>query len=241
MAGIKIPRLKFKPARNFGGIPTRFRPQYERNMSETWAAWLAESMEWIRDHGLVGCLWFIVLYVVSGALFLPGSILTLGAGAVYGWGPGTLLVSIASTIGAALNFFTSRYLARQWIERRLESRPRFRSLAHAVGAKGWPLILISRFSPVFPHSIVSYAAGMTRIHGWVFLVASFVGFLPLSAAYSYAGAVLGRVALLKSGNFTDDPFSVGVAVASVVVTLLVTALSAQFVAKAFANASKEPE
>ncbi len=210
-------------------------------MTETWAQWLTQSMDWIRDHGAVGCVWFVVLYVVLGALFLPGSILTLGAGAVYGWVTGTLLVALASTIGAALNFYTSRYFARRWIEKRLESRPRFRSLAHAIGVKGWPLILLSRFSPVFPHSIVSYAAGLTRIHASTFLLSSFVGFLPLSAAYSYAGAVLGRFALAKSGMDPQDPFTMGIWIASLVFTLLVTVLGARLVAKAFRNADKAPE
>jgi len=212
-------------------------------MTETWAEWLTQSMGWIRDHGAVGAIWFVVLYVVLGALFLPGSILTLGAGAVYGWAQGTMLVAFASTIGAALNFFTSRYLARHWIEKRLESRPRFQSLAHAIGVRGWPLILLSRFSPVFPHSIVSYAAGLTRIHGSTFLLSSFIGFLPLSAAYSYAGAVLGKVAAAKSGAVPQDAFTIAIWIASLVFTALVTILGARLVANAFRNADdfRKPE
>lgn len=209
-------------------------------MSATWAEWLTQSMEWIRDHGAIGCVWFVVLYVVLGAVFLPGSILTLGAGAVYGWGLGTVLVAVASTLGAALNFFTSRYVARGWIERRLESRPRFRSLAHAIASRGWPLILLSRFSPIFPHSIVSYAAGLTRIRVGTFLLASFVGFIPLSLAYSYAGAILGKFALARSGADAQDTFTTAIWVASLVFTLLVTALGARLVAHAFRNADSAP-
>lgn len=193
-------------------------------------------MEAIRDAGPVGWVWFVVLYVVLGALFLPGSILTVGAGAVYGWGTGTFLVALGSTVGAALNFYTSRYLARGWIERRLESRPRFRNLAHAVGARGWPLILLSRFSPVFPHSIVSYAAGLTRIGAWRFMLVSFVGFLPLSAAYAYAGAVIGKVAMVHSGVLSEDPFTMAVWIASLAVTVVVTVAGAVFAAKAFRDA-----
>ncbi len=193
-------------------------------------------MEWIRGHGTVGCVWFVVLYVLLGTVFLPGSVLTLGAGAIYGWWTGTVLVAFASTVGAALNFFTSRYLARGWIERRLESRPRFRSLAHAIGIRGWPLILLSRFSPIFPHSIVSYASGLTRIRAGTFLLASFVGFLPLSAAYSYAGAVLGRVATVGLGDNPRDPFTMSIWVASIAFTILVAILGARLVARAFRDA-----
>lgn len=202
-------------------------------MNTTWAQWLTQAMEGIRDAGAVGWVWFIILYVILGALFLPGSILTLGAGAVYGWELGALLVSVGSTLGAALNFVSSRYLARRWIEARLESRPRFRSVAHAIAAKGWPLILLSRFSPVFPHSIVSYAAGLTRIGWFTFLASSFVGFIPLSAAYSYAGAAIGKVALLHTGAITKDPLSLAVWIASLVMTAVVTVAFGVFVARAF--------
>lgn len=202
-------------------------------MNDSWAQWLTGTLDGIHEAGWVGCVWFVVLYVVLSALFLPGSILTLGAGAVYGWPVGTLLVAIGNTIAASLNFTMSRYLARGWIERRLASRPRFRSLAHTISGKGWPLILLSRFSPVFPHSIVSYASGLTRIRFSTFMIASFVGFLPLSAAYSYAGDVIGQVALLRAHSVTDDPVSLAVWIASIIMTVAVTIASAIFVAKAF--------
>ena len=205
-------------------------------MHQTWADWLTHSMEWIRTAGPVGYVWFVVLYVLLGAVFLPGSILTVGAGAVYGWGMGTFLVALASTIGAALNFFTSRYFARRWIEKRLESRPRFRALSHAIGSRGWPLILLSRFSPVFPHSIVSYAAGLTRISVLRFLGASFLGFVPLSAAYAYAGAVVGKVAAIKAGTMPRDNVALAVWIGGLLFTVLVTVLGARLVAVAFRDA-----
>jgi len=218
-------------------------------MGESWAIWLTETLEWIRGAGFIGYVWFIVLYVILCALFLPGSILTLGAGAVYGWPLGTLLVAIGSALAASINFFLSRYLARGWIERRLESRPRFRSLAHKVAEKGWPLIMLSRLSPVFPHSIISYAAGLTRINYFTFFGASFLGFLPLSAAYSYAGDVIGQVTLLRSHSMMDDPASAAIWIAGLVMTFAVTIASAVFVARAFRDApapeatqsSAEPE
>jgi uncharacterized membrane protein YdjX (TVP38/TMEM64 family) len=202
-------------------------------MESAWAEWLTQTMEWIRGAGWVGFVWFIVLYVVSGAVFLPGSILTVGAGAVYGWGTGTLLVATSSSIGALLNFMMSRYLARGWIERRLESRPRFRSLAHAIGTRGWPLIMLSRLSPIFPHSIVSYAAGLTRIGALKFFASSFAGFLPLSAAYAYAGAVLGKVAMVRTGVKQSDPLAMAVWIGGLGFTILVTVLGARLVAHAF--------
>jgi len=205
-------------------------------MAERWAEWLTQALEWIRSAGPAGSVWFLVLYVVLCILFLPGSLLTIGAGAIYGWGWGTLLVTVGSTLGSVLNFFTSRYFARNWIEKKLESRPRFRSLAHAIGLEGWPLILLSRLSPIAPHSLVSYAAGLTRIDAKAFIISSFVGFIPLSAAYAYAGALLGKVAAVQSGNAEVDALSWAVWIGGLVMTVVVSLLGIRLAAKAFRNA-----
>ena len=78
---------------------------------------LHDPLEWIQQSGWIGVVWFIVLYTLTCVFFLPGSILTVGAGAVYGFWFSTALVTISSTVGAAVNFLTSRYLARSWMQR----------------------------------------------------------------------------------------------------------------------------
>jgi uncharacterized membrane protein YdjX (TVP38/TMEM64 family) len=205
-------------------------------MAHAWAEWLTQALDWIRSAGPTGSIWFLVLYVALCILFLPGSLLTVGAGAIYGWGWGTLLVAVGSTLGSVINFFTSRYFARNWIEKKLERRPKFRSLAHAIGIEGWPLILLSRLSPIAPHSLVSYAAGLTRIDAKAFIISSFIGFIPLSAAYAYAGALLGKVAAVKSGNAEADSLSWAVWIGGLVMTVVVSFLGLRLAAKAFRNA-----
>ncbi len=99
-----------------------------------WSEWMSRAMEQIADLGRMGWIWFIVLYVLTCVFFLPGSVLTIGAGAVYGWIGGTLLVTIASTVGAIVNFVTSRYLARNWMEKRLGTSPKLAPLSRARSA-----------------------------------------------------------------------------------------------------------
>jgi uncharacterized membrane protein YdjX (TVP38/TMEM64 family) len=159
---------------------------------------LHHSMEWIAHSGWVGAVWFVVLYTLTCVFFLPGSILTIGAGAVYGFWFSTALVAISSTVGAAVNFLTSRYLARNWMQRKIGHNAKFRALEKAVCAEGWRMILISRMSPIIPHSLVSYAAGLIA-SVLRFTLASFVGFLPQSAAYTYLGAIVGK-AVRTSGR-----------------------------------------
>ena len=182
-------------------------------------------MEWIADSGWVGVLWFIVLYTLTCVFFLPGSFLTIGAGAIYGFWFSTALVTISSTVGAVVNFLTSRYLARDWMRRKLGHSGKFRALEKAVSAEGWRMILISRMSPIIPHSLVSYAAGLIRISFWRFTFASFIGFLPQSAAYTYVGAVVGKALRTSAGVTPHDPVTWMFYGLGLVATLIVTAIT----------------
>jgi len=187
---------------------------------------LHHSMEWIAQSGWVGVGWFILLYTLTCVFFLPGSILTIGAGAVYGFWFSTALVAVSSTVGAAVNFLTSRYLVRDWMQRRIGQDAKFRALEKAVSSAGSRMILISRLSPIIPHSLFSYAAGLMRISFWRFTLASFVGFLPPSAAYTYVGAIVGKAVRTSAGVTPHDPvtwafYGVGLA-ATLAVTVIAT-------------------
>ncbi|MFY8217067.1 MAG: TVP38/TMEM64 family protein [Chthoniobacterales bacterium] len=200
-------------------------------MEEMWVNWISDGMLWIEQAGWVGWLWFIVLYTLTCVFFLPGSLLTVGAGAAYGFWGGTVLVSISSVAGAAVNFLTSRYLLRKWLTRKFANNSKFHALDHAVAKDGWQVILLSRISPVLPHSIVSYACGLTKISFTRFTIASWIGFIPISAAYAYAGAVVGKVARAKAGlhHGTDSWIFYGI---GLFVTVAVTVLSTRMAAKA---------
>jgi uncharacterized membrane protein YdjX (TVP38/TMEM64 family) len=196
-------------------------------------------MEWIAQSGWIGVVWFIVLYTLTCVFFLPGSVLTVGAGAVYGFWFSTALVTISSTVGAMVNFLTSRYLARKWMQRKLGHSAKFRALERAVSAEGARMILISRMSPVVPHSLVSYAAGLIRISFWRFTLASFVGFLPPSAAYTYIGAVVGKALRTSAGAAPHDPviwtfYCLGL-VATLAVTVFTTKIARRSLKTYFAK------
>jgi uncharacterized membrane protein YdjX (TVP38/TMEM64 family) len=168
-------------------------------MNGMWLEWMTRSLDWVEQSGWVGWLLFIVIYTLTCVFFLPGSVLTMGAGAIYGFWGGALLVSVSNLVGAVVNFLTSRYLLRNWLQRRFAANKKFHALDHAVAADGWRILLLSRISPVVPHSVVSYACGLTKLSLGKFSLASWLGFIPISAAYSYAGAFLGKFARLKAG------------------------------------------
>ena len=161
-------------------------------MLEQWTEWMRQSMAWIEQTGPVGWVWFIVLYTLSCVLFLPGSVLSVGAGAVYGFWGGTALVSLASVAGALANFVSARFLLRGLMERRFAGSKKFQALNHVAVKDAWRMVILTRLSPILPHSLVSCAFGLSRIRSWRFLLASWIGFFPISAAYSYSGSVLGK-------------------------------------------------
>jgi uncharacterized membrane protein YdjX (TVP38/TMEM64 family) len=202
-------------------------------MNSVWLEWMTGTLDWIGQSGWVGWLLFIVVYTLTCVFFLPGSVLTVGAGAIYGFWGGTLLVSISNLVGAVVNFLTARYLLRGWMQRKFADSKKFHALDHAIATDGGRIVLLSRVSPVVPHSVVSYACGLTKLSLAKFSLASWLGFIPISAAYSYAGAFLGKFARLKAGLPHGEEswqtwafYGVGLAV-TLVVTIWATRIAAR--------------
>ncbi len=153
-----------------------------------------QALEWVRQEGWMGGILFVLLYGVACVGLVPGSLLTLGAGGVFGPWWGTVWVSIGATTGAMLSFLVGRFLAREWVARRIEKNPRFAAIDAAVGREGWRVVLLLRLSPVVPFNLLNYALGLTRV-GWKeYLLASWVGMLPGTVLYVYLGSVIGLAA-----------------------------------------------
>src|SRR5206468_3640015 len=114
-----------------------------------------KALDGVAGLGAVGLLLFVLLYVAAAVLFLPGSVLTLGAGAVFGLARGVGLVWIGATLGATAAFLVGRYLARDWVARRIDGNPRFRAIDEAVAREGWKIVLLTRLSPVFPFNLLN--------------------------------------------------------------------------------------
>lgn len=143
----------------------------------------------IDNLGAVGYAVFFGVYVLACIFFIPGSILTLGAGAIYGVVLGSVLVSISSTIGATAAFLVGRYLARSWVSRKIEGNAKFSAIDTAVGEEGWKIVGLTRLSPVFPFSLLNYAYGLTKVRLRDYVLASWIGMLPGTIMYVYIGSL----------------------------------------------------
>jgi uncharacterized membrane protein YdjX (TVP38/TMEM64 family) len=148
---------------------------------------------WVDGLGPWGPVAFVVGYALATVALVPGSLLTLAAGALFGLAKGTVLVLVAATLGASVAFLIARYLARGFVERRLQHDARFAAIDRAIGEEGRKIVLLLRLSPLFPFNLLNYALGLTRVRFADYLVAS-VGMLPGTLLYVYYGKVAGDVA-----------------------------------------------
>jgi len=178
-------------------------------------------LEWVGSLGGWGPAAFIGLYVLGAVAFFPGSILTLGAGALFGLPKGAVIASLASILGATAAFSVSRYTARGWVTRRLGGHAKFAALDEAVKRGGWRVILLMRLSPVFPYNVFNYAAGLTDIPIGQYIWASWLGMLPGTVLIVYIGSLAGGVAEIGRSR-AKSPLEWALYGAGLLATLIVT-------------------
>lgn len=157
---------------------------------------------WVEGLGAWGPAAFIAGYVVAAVAFVPGSVLTLAAGAIFGLVRGALYVFVGATLGAAAAFLVSRYVARGAVERRVAGDPRFAAVDRAIAGQGFRVVLLLRLSPLFPFNLMNYALGLTRVRFTDYLLGS-VGMIPGTVLYVYYGRVAGDVARAAGGAAPD--------------------------------------
>jgi uncharacterized membrane protein YdjX (TVP38/TMEM64 family) len=193
-------------------------------------AWLLALVERIRRAGAWGAVLFVGVYAVATVLAVPASVLTLGAGFAYGPVYGTLLVMVASNLGALGAFLLGRTALRERVARRLEGQPRFTAVDTAVAEQGFRVVFLLRLSPLFPFNLLNYALGLTRVRLRDYVLASLLGMIPGTVLYVYLGSLVTSVAQLTSGQRPDSgPYGRllfwGGLVATVLVTVYVTRLA----------------
>jgi len=190
---------------------------------------LREALAWIDGLGAAGAAVFILVYICATVLFLPGSVLTLGAGVLFGVVRGSVVVSIAATLGATAAFLAGRYLARDWVSRRIEGDARFKAIDRAVAGEGFKIVGLTRLSPVFPFNLLNYAFGLTRVSLRDYVLASWLGMMPGTVMYVYIGSLAGDLASLGAGGRVRTPlewvlYGVGL-LAAMAVTFHVTRIA----------------
>ena len=190
---------------------------------------LPRFASWVDGLGYWGPLVFVAGYALAVVAMVPGAILTLAGGAIFGLLEGTLYVFAAAFLGSAAAFLVARHLARGAVERRLGGHPRFASIDRAVAQEGLKIVFLLRLSPVFPFNLLNFGLGLTQIRFRDYLTAS-LGMIPGTVLYVYYGKVVGDVAALAGGVAVDRDaayyavMGLGLA-ATIAVTAIVTRLA----------------
>lgn len=207
--------------------------------------YLQEFMSWVRGIGIWGPVLVALTYIPACILCIPGSLISMGAGFVFGPVVGTVCISFGSTAGAAAAFWVSRTLARGLVENRIKRSPRFHALDRAVAQQGFKIVLLTRLCPIFPFNFLNYAFGLTHVRFRDYLLASWIGMLPGTILYAYFGASARKLAHLASGKAEESPlhyvlYGMGL-IAIILVTILLTRMARQALAKTAPDVATAPK
>jgi uncharacterized membrane protein YdjX (TVP38/TMEM64 family) len=139
----------------------------------------------VGQLGWIAPLVFIACYAVSAVFLMPGLLFTLAGGVLFGPAYGTFYNLVGATIGATLAFLTARYIAYDWVTKRMGNR--LRQLVTGVEKEGWRFVALTRLVPIFPFNLLNYAFGLTNIRLSHYIITSFIFMAPSGAAYTYLG------------------------------------------------------
>ena len=165
---------------------------------------LQNALTWVESLGSIAPIAFIVLYNVATVLLIPGSLLTLGSGVLFGLVWGSVYVFFAATLGATLAFWLGRTVARDWVSKKISAYPKFAAIDKAVAKEGFKIVFLTRLSPLLPFNILNYAFGITQVSLKDYVLGS-VGMIPGTILYVYIGSLIGSVAQIGMKGATLEP------------------------------------
>ena len=202
---------------------------------------LVGVVEWIDGLGPIAPIVFVLAYIAVTVAFLPASIVTLGAGFVFGVVKGSILVFIGAMLGATAAFLVGRFVARDWIAKKVEDKKFFKALDNAIAEAGLKLIFLIRLSPAFPFNLLNYALGLTKVSLRDYVMGT-TGIIPGTIMYVYLGSLIGDVAMLGTGDAPSNPAIDWTIKILIFVTIVAISLYIAKIAKKALDASvPEPE
>jgi uncharacterized membrane protein YdjX (TVP38/TMEM64 family) len=195
------------------------------------ATWLKTFQTYVRGLGALGYVVYIAVYAICVVAFVPASILTLGAGAIFGFVGGTIVVIIGATLGATLAFLLARTVMRKRIEAMTAKNAKFRALDRAIANEGMKIVFLVRLAVVFPFTYINYAFGLTAIPLGRYVLATFVGILPATAAFVFVSSAATSAATTSASSITKIVYIAG-GVIAVIVSVLIGRIATKAIRRA---------
>lgn len=193
--------------------------------------WIESFQAWVKDMGPAGYLVYIAVYVLACVTFVPASPLTIGAGAIFGFVEGTVVVIIGATLGATASFLLGRTVLRRRVEAMAANNARFRALDLAIAREGGRIVFLVRLAPVFPFTYINFAFGLTGVRTLSYVVATFFGIIPATVAFVYIADAATHTATDEMDTTRLIVNIVGIAIA-IAVTAFVTRIALRAVRRA---------
>ena len=162
-------------------------------------------LAWIEGLGLMGPIILILLETVTVVLVLPGIVLTLGSGYLFGFVAGTAYMMTGTTLGATLAFLIARWFFGEQMRRYVLEHPKLGLLSDEFTPEGWKIVLLTRLIPFFPYKLSNYFFGLTEFRLWHFVLGTAIGFLPITMVLVYVGTLAHDLATLGIDSATRSP------------------------------------
>ncbi|KAG9457997.1 hypothetical protein H6P81_002505 [Aristolochia fimbriata] len=201
---------------------------------------LKDFLLWIEQNlGPWGPLVLAVAYIPLTVLAVPASILTLGGGYLFGLPIGFVADSIGATIGATAAFILGRTIGRSFVISKLKDYPQFQAVAIAIQRSGFKIVLLLRLVPLLPFNMLNYLLSVTPVGVGEYMMASWLGMMPITLALVYVGTTLKDLSDVTHGwnEFSTTRWALivlGLAV-SVVLMVCVTKVAKSALDKALAE------
>ena len=172
-------------------------------------------------HTPLGIVSFIIIYSIWVTLLLPGVWASMLAGSLYGTWIGTIVVFTGAFIGAQISFLLARTLMREWIEDRLSSSSKFKSVRQAVSRQGLKLIILTRLSPAFPFSLLNFVYGLSEVKLIDYSI-GLIAILPGSIVFCGLGSIAGDMASFQDVliNSNNELTSQALRIVGIITTIL---------------------
>ena len=195
------------------------------------AQWLEQFQTYVRGVGPIGYVLYALVYVLCCVFVVPATVLTLGAGAIFGFIPGTILNLVSATLGASAAFLLGRTAFRSKIEKKVANNPKLGAVDRAVEKEGTKIMLLMRLSGFPPFTWINYGLSLTGVKFVPYVVTTFIGIIPGTAAFTYLGAA-GADLATGSGGTIRLIFTVAAAVGAVAVAIIIARIATRAVKRA---------
>lgn len=189
------------------------------------ADWLDAAAQWNHSHPVAGVGLYLLGCVIAAVLFLPGSLIAMSGGYLYGMPLGLAMAAIGGALGAIVAFLNGRVFGRGWVVGRLEGHPRLQALDKALNEQSFIIVMLTRLSLVIPYSVLNYLYSVTGVKKVPYMVASAIGLIPMMVLWAYVGTLAKNFDEILSGDLNSGTagkymFLVGLAAIIIVVVVM---------------------